>query len=159
MVHLQGLRVDFSHSGLALQRSCLKQLFGSLTAYSSITNLTSLKLTELPRIDEHVLSLIATGLPNLVDAQFISIDSLDMECCPNCYEDSLTRISHSPVSDMYSDVIVLAVSQSFRHFSMHICSLFCFISSLLTSEGCLWARSFSSAETRKYLFRNLPLAF
>lgn len=57
-----------------------------------------------------MISLVAKGLPNLVDVRFTSTDSLDMECCPNCYEDSLTRISHSPVSDLYSDVIVLAVS-------------------------------------------------
>lgn len=120
LLYLQELHIDFSHSGLFLQRACLKQLFESLTSYRSALSLTSLKLTELPRIDDHMLSLVARGLPNLIDISFTSTDSLDMECCPNCYEDSLTRISHSPVSDLYPDVIVLAVSSGYPRTSEYM---------------------------------------
>ncbi|KAF9485527.1 hypothetical protein BDN70DRAFT_847856 [Pholiota conissans] len=107
--HLEELRVDFSHSGLILQRSCIGQLFSSLAAsQNSVQNLTSLKLTELPRVDAQLLGYIAKGLPNLVRLHCTSTESLDLDCCANCYEDSMSRINHSPVPDIFPDVIRLA---------------------------------------------------
>ncbi|KIM44796.1 hypothetical protein M413DRAFT_48103, partial [Hebeloma cylindrosporum] len=107
---LHHLHVDFSHSGLMLQRSCLGQLFKNLGAHKIVLKLTSLMLTNLPRIDEPLLEMIARELPGLVELHLNSADSLDLDCCPNCYEDSLSRISHSPIPEMYRDAEFLAMA-------------------------------------------------
>ena len=107
---LHDLHVDFSHAGLMLQRSCFGQLFKSLDAHKIILKLTSLMLTNLPRIDEDLLKMVAFELPGLIELHLSSTDSLDLDCCPNCYEDSLSRIIHSPIPEMYIDAKTLAVS-------------------------------------------------
>ena len=107
---LHNLHVDFSHAGLTLQRSCLGQFFKSLGAHKIVLKLTSLMLTNLPRIDEDLLRMVAFELPGLIELHLSSADSLDLDCCPNCYEDSLSRIIHSPIPEMYTDAKTLAVS-------------------------------------------------
>ena len=115
---LHDLHVDFSHAGLMLQRSCLEQLFKSLAAHKIVLKLTSLKLTNLPRIDKPLLEMVALELPGLVELYLSSADSLDLDCCPNCYEDSLSRILHSPIPEMYKDAETLAVSSVSWGFKM-----------------------------------------
>ena len=107
---LHDLHVDFSYAGLMLQHSCLGLLFKGLGAHKIALKLTSLKLTNLPRIDEDLLKMVAFELPGLIELHLSSADGLDLDCCPNCYEDSLTRIVHSPVPEMYIDAKTLAVS-------------------------------------------------
>jgi hypothetical protein len=149
---LEELRVDFSHSGLVLQRACITQLFTSLaTTHNAVLNLTMLKLTQLPRIDVQLLSFVAKGLPNLVYLHCTSIEGLDMDCCPNCYEDSLTRINHSPIPDMFPDAIHLAVS----FFSSEMANVFYLF---LSPEACIRKCFGASQKPRSCLLRRLAVA-
>ncbi|KDR67617.1 hypothetical protein GALMADRAFT_231803 [Galerina marginata CBS 339.88] len=110
LTHLKDFCIDFSHSSVVLQRSSLDHLFKALTAQLITKNLTSLMLTSVPRIDIHLLGLVAKSFPGLTNIHLSSIEALDMTCCPNCYEDSLTRIFHSPIPDIYQDITSLATA-------------------------------------------------
>lgn len=103
------MQVDFTNHGLRSQRQSLEQIFGSFSRQGATLKLVSLELTHMPRIDIHLLALIAKEVPTLRVLRIASTDGLDTACCPNCYEDSLSRIVHSPIPHLYEDVQSLAV--------------------------------------------------
>lgn len=151
---LHDLHVDFSHAGLMLQRSCLGQFFKNLGAHKIVLKLTYLVLTNLPRIDEDLLKMVAFELPGLIELRLGSAESLDLDCCPNCYEDSLSRIIHSPIPEMYIDAKALAVSSVSWGWKRSPCSpLVCW-----EKEG-LWNSSCTPQKPLSALFRNLLITF
>ena len=103
------MQINFTHQGLRSQRQSLEQFFGSFSRHGAALKLTSLEFTHMPRIDIHLLALIAREVPALRMLRIISTDGLDTACCPNCYEDSLSRIVHSPIPHLYEDVHALSV--------------------------------------------------
>ena len=104
---LKDLWIDFRREGLMTQRPVLNYLLGSIT--NGFLNLTSLTMTAVPRLDVHLLKIVAQTCPSLIDLHLSTVECLIIECCPNCFQDSLTRSTHSPVPDIYPNVEMLAV--------------------------------------------------
>lgn len=99
------LELDFSGDGLATlsQRAELfiKFLPPSLTVF---------RLVCLPRIDTHILGLIAARCPALETLDMTVLDRLEKSCCWSCLDESSTCAVHSPIPDMYSNVQELSVA-------------------------------------------------
>jgi hypothetical protein len=110
---LKDLWIDFRREGLMTQRPVLVFLFKSVASSDDFSILTSLTMTALPRLDPHLLKLVAQTFPSLIDLHLSTVDILETDCCPNCFEDSLTRSSHSPIPDIYPNVEMLAVRNFF----------------------------------------------
>ena len=108
---LKDLWIDFRREGLMTQRPVLNYLLGSIS--DGFLNLTSLTMTAVPRLDTHLLKIVAQTFPSLIDLHLSTVENLIIECCPNCFQDSLTRSTHSPVPDIYPNVEMLAVRQTF----------------------------------------------
>jgi hypothetical protein len=108
---LKDLWIDFRREGLMTQRPILNSLLGSIT--NGFLNLTSLTMTAVPRLDIHLLKIVAQTFPSLIDLHLSTVESLIIECCPNCFQDSLIRSTHSPVPDIYPIVEMLAVRNFF----------------------------------------------
>ena len=89
------------------QRPVLNSLVKSIA--NGFLNLTSLTMTAVPRLDTHLLKIVAQTFPSLIDLHLSTVEGLIIECCPNCFQDSLTRSTHSPVPDIYPNVEMLAV--------------------------------------------------
>ncbi|KAF4611217.1 hypothetical protein D9613_006667 [Agrocybe pediades] len=103
LTNLKTINVDMDNSGLMLQRTYIDNLFASLGKAEITTNIESLTLTNVPRIDIHLLTLVAKQFPRLVQLHLASAHGIDMDCCVSCYEESLSRISHSPIPDVFCD--------------------------------------------------------
>jgi hypothetical protein len=110
---LRSLSIDFSHDGLVTQHPVILRLF----AHINSTQLTSLTLTALPRIDVPLLKLIALKIPKLKKLMLSSTERLDCACCDDCFNESASRVIHSPIPDMFADVGRLAVSCTIRGFA------------------------------------------
>lgn len=108
---LKDLWIDFRREGLMTQRPVLNSLLVSITDGS--LNLTSLTMTAVPRLDIHLLKIVAKTFPSLTNLHLSTVEGLIIECCPNCFQDSLTRSTHSPVPDIYPNVEMLAVRNLF----------------------------------------------
>lgn len=106
---VSSLSIDFSHEGLVTQQPVVSRLFERINS----TQLTSLTLTALPRIDVPLLKLIARTVPHLTTLAISSIERLDSACCEDCFYESASRVIHSPVPDMFAEVGGLAVSRFF----------------------------------------------
>ena len=104
---LKDLWIDFRQEGLMTQRPIINYLLESIT--NGFLNLTSLTMTAVPRLDIHLMKIVARTFPSLIDLHLSTVESLITECCPNCFQDSLTRSTHSPVPDIYPNVEMLAV--------------------------------------------------
>ena len=89
------------------QRPVLNSLVKSIA--NGFLDLTSLTMTAVPRLDTHLLEIVAQTFPSLIDLHLSTVEGLIIECCPNCFQDSLTRSTHSPVPDIYPNVEMLAV--------------------------------------------------
>ena len=113
---LKDLWIDFRREGLMTQRPVLNFLFESIANSGGFSNLTSLTMTAVPRLDAHLLRIVAKTFPFLVDLHLSSVESLNMDCCPNCFEDSLTISLHSPIPEIYPNVEILAVRHIFLTF-------------------------------------------
>jgi hypothetical protein len=74
-------------------------------------------MTDVPRLDDGLLKKIATALPQVVNLHVSTVEGIEMSCCQDCYEASLSRVLHSP-SDIYANGEDMAVSQSFLLASM-----------------------------------------
>ena len=107
LVFLKDLWIDFRREGLMTQRPVLNSLLDSIS--NGFLNLTSLTMTAVPRLDTHLLKIVAQTFPSLIDLHLSTVESLSIECCPSCFQDSLTRSTHSPVPDIYPNVEILAV--------------------------------------------------
>jgi hypothetical protein len=70
-------------------------------------------MTAVPRLDTHLLKIVAKTFPSLIDLHLSTVEGLIIECCPNCFQDSLIRSTHSPVPDIYPNVEMLAVRNLF----------------------------------------------
>ncbi|TFK39469.1 hypothetical protein BDQ12DRAFT_734830 [Crucibulum laeve] len=104
LTHLEVLSIDFQPEGLSTQHPRLKMLFHYL---GTNTNLTSLILSTLPRIDVKTLQLIAETFPRLVDLYLSCTERLQLDCCWICFEDSLSCTGHSPIPDEYTSAEAL----------------------------------------------------
>ena len=102
--NLQTLELDFSDDGLATQ-SQRAELFAQFLP----ATLTVVRLVCLPRIDAHILGLIASCCPALETLDITTLERLDLSCCWTCLEESSTCMVHSPIPDMYRDVEELSV--------------------------------------------------
>ena len=108
---LKDLWIDFRREGLMTQRPVLNFLLESIT--DGFLNLTSLTMTAVPRLDTHLLKIVAKTFPSLIDLHLSTVEGLVIDCCPNCFQDSLTRSTHSPVPDIYPNIEMLAVRNLF----------------------------------------------
>ncbi|KZT09842.1 uncharacterized protein LAESUDRAFT_694303 [Laetiporus sulphureus 93-53] len=102
---LQIIELDFSSDGLATQSDRISFIFSHLTS-----NITELRLKCLPRIDHHLLALIASRFTALEMLDLTCADRLDEACCWLCYEESSSCSDHSPVPDCHSSVEDLSVA-------------------------------------------------
>jgi len=109
LINLRNLTVDMSNSGLMLQRTYIEDLFHSLRMAKITHSITSLTLETLPRIDAHLLAFIGAEYSELVELNINSTKGIDLSCCTSCYEESLSRIVHSPIPDVFCDVTLLGV--------------------------------------------------
>ena len=132
---LKDLWIDFRREGLMTQGPVLNFLFDIAN-----TNLTSLTMTALPRLDPHLLKIVAQTFPSLIDLHLSTVESLDTDCCPSCFEDSLTRSSHSPILDIYPNVEMLAVR---NHFMISLSDTTMRLNTHF-HKGCLWSLSGAS---------------
>lgn len=102
--NLKTLELDFSNDGLATQSQRAELLAQSLPA-----TLTVIRLVCLPRIDPHILGLIAARCPALETLDTTTLERLDISCCWVCLEESSTCMVHSPIPDKYPDARELSV--------------------------------------------------
>lgn len=102
--YLRDLTLDFSADGLATQSSRCGLLFSNITS-----DLSSVKLTYLPRIDVTLLSLLAGRFPSLTNLELSCTERLDEGCCWLCFDESSSCIVHSPIPDYFPSAERLAV--------------------------------------------------
>lgn len=101
---LQSLELDFTTDGLATQKSRCSLLFKNV-----IADLTTLKLTYLPRIDTALLTFLAARFPSLMILGLSCTERLDEECCWLCFEESSSCTMHSPIPEQFSSIQKLTV--------------------------------------------------
>ncbi|GLB43351.1 hypothetical protein LshimejAT787_1302520 [Lyophyllum shimeji] len=106
--YLRVLSIDLAREGLSTQHPLLSSLFSYLEPTNACPNLTSLKLSNLPRVDVLLLRLIAKQFPRLTDLYLSCTERIAFECCWACFEDSLSCTTHSPIPDNYSDAATMA---------------------------------------------------
>ena len=110
---LQDLIIDCSHCTLSSQIATLSRLFDALSdKHNLVPNLRALIMTNVPRLDESLLNTIAGSLRQVVNLHVSTIEGIEMDCCRNCYEESLIRVLHSPIQN-YHDGKDMAVSPLF----------------------------------------------
>lgn len=109
LTHLRMLSIDLAQEGLSTQHPCLKALFTQFKLANAGFNMTSLTLSNLPRIDVVLLRLIAKVFPRLTDLYLSCTERLEFGCCWPCFEDSLGCTIHSPIPDDYSAIEDMAV--------------------------------------------------
>lgn len=110
LTNLHTLSIDFAQEGLSTQHPRIKSLIENFDLASISLKLTSLTLSNLPRIDIVLLRLIAASFPRLTDLYLSCTERLEFGCCWSCFEDSLGCTIHSPIPDDYLDVSDMAVS-------------------------------------------------
>ncbi|KAI0741627.1 hypothetical protein C8Q80DRAFT_1260211 [Daedaleopsis nitida] len=96
LTSLRSLTLDFSADGLSTQRSRCSLLFKNMTA-----DLTTMKLTHLPRIDSALLTVIVARFPSLERLELSCTERLDERCCWLCLEESSSCTVHSPIPDVF----------------------------------------------------------
>lgn len=109
LTRLHQLSVDFSREGLATQHPRIRLIFKQLESSTVGTNLSSLTLSSLPRIDVHLLRIISASFPSLADLYLSCTERLEVACCWICFEDSLSCTLHSPIPDHYLEIEDLTV--------------------------------------------------
>ncbi len=110
LTNLDELSINCSHEGFSTYQQRFKLICANLTSRSSITSLTTLTLTALPRIETNLLQRIAQSFPSIVNLYLSCTERLNFSHCWYCLEDSLTCTMHSPVPERYLEVQDLAVS-------------------------------------------------
>lgn len=109
--NLRDLIIDCSHCSLSTHVSIFSRLFGVLRNEDNfVSSLRSFTMTDVPCLDDGLLRTIAASLPQVVDLHISTIEGIEMGCCRNCYEQSLDRVLHSPVQDIYLNGRDVAVS-------------------------------------------------
>ncbi|EPT00978.1 hypothetical protein FOMPIDRAFT_1080404, partial [Fomitopsis schrenkii] len=124
LTNLGTLELDFSGDGLATQSQRAELLIKVLPP-----TLTVFRLVCLPRIDTHILSLIAARCPALETLDMTVVDRLDKSCCWYCLEESSTCTVHSPIPDIYPNVNELSIAfatalqplQQLHHLYLGVC--------------------------------------
>lgn len=112
--NLQELVIDCSHCILSSQSVTLSRLFDALSDGDNLVpNLRCFIMTNVPRMDDCLLKAIATTLPQVVNLHVSTVEGIETGCCQNCYEESLDRVLHSPIHDIYRDGEEMAVSRLF----------------------------------------------
>ncbi|KAL0955145.1 hypothetical protein HGRIS_004059 [Hohenbuehelia grisea] len=113
-IRLQALSIDMGSEGFLTQNCVLKAFCKSLPVPSvGISQLTTLKLTFLPRIDTALLRLLAQYAPTLVDLHLGCSERIFYDCCWSCCIDTSDCTIHSPIPDMYTNADDLAVDFAF----------------------------------------------
>lgn len=110
LTKLRVLSLDLASEGLSTQHPSLSSLFRQLGSSNSAFNLTSLTLSNLPRIDIPLLRLLANTFLNLTNLDLCCTERLEFSCCWVCFEDSLSCTAHSPIPEEYADFKDMAVS-------------------------------------------------
>ncbi|KAH6916289.1 hypothetical protein BKA70DRAFT_1092009 [Coprinopsis sp. MPI-PUGE-AT-0042] len=108
---LTNLSLDLSHEGITSQaHAMMKRVFGLVNPTTSrmCSSLRSLRLTKVAYIDKRILEMIAHAFPHLQHLYLEATSRLELTCCANCYEDSLTLTQHSPVPRYFPVVQSLA---------------------------------------------------
>ncbi|KAG2011352.1 hypothetical protein CC2G_011484 [Coprinopsis cinerea AmutBmut pab1-1] len=131
--NLHILSLDFRHEGLNTQKQTVLHLFGALGQTNSTSvlhpnahvagelpvaryghpicdNLQVLHLTKLASIDVNVLNAIVGAFPRLKELYLESTSRLKLTCCPNCYDESLTLTTHSPIPRIIPTVEILSAT-------------------------------------------------
>ena len=109
--NLQDLIIDCSHCILSAHVSTFSRLFRALTDEDNlVSSLRSFIMTDVPCLDDVLLRTIAASLPQVVNLHVSTIEGIEMGCCRNCYEESLDRVLHSPIPDIYLNGEDMAVS-------------------------------------------------
>lgn len=104
--NLQELQIDLYHENLKTQTRCVKAIFSDKFFVLQI-----LKLTEVPRIDTHLLGLISSACPGLTRLELSSVEALRRAiCCWNCWQNATSLVVHSPIPSKYRCAEDLAVS-------------------------------------------------
>jgi len=108
--NLRSLDIDCSHCSL-LSQLLLSRNFGAIASQKDVVpNLLCFTMTNLPRVDESLLKMIAQSFPRLTDLRVSTVEGIDTDCCQNCYEESLSRVMHSPIQVIHPTPDMLAVS-------------------------------------------------
>ncbi|KAI0831986.1 hypothetical protein BC628DRAFT_1310512 [Trametes gibbosa] len=103
--YLKTLELDFSGDGLSTQSNRIAALFKNMSA-----DLSTLKLTFLPRIDTVLLSLVSSRFSSLKILELSCTERLDKKCCWLCFEESSSCTAHSPVPDAFVTVESLSTN-------------------------------------------------
>jgi hypothetical protein len=105
---LRSVSIDMFSQGLATQHSMLQLIFNRLSSVAS--EIKSLALINITRIDAPLLSLVSLTFPNLLKLYLSCTERLDASCCWDCLDESASCVLHSPIPDMFADIHGLAVS-------------------------------------------------
>ncbi|KAF4619133.1 hypothetical protein D9613_005569 [Agrocybe pediades] len=103
LTNLETINVDVDDMKPMFQCTHIDNLFASFRKAEMAANIGSLTLKTVPRVDTQLLTFVAQQLPRLIQLQIFSANAIEMECCVNCYKDSLSTISHSPIPDVFCD--------------------------------------------------------
>jgi hypothetical protein len=110
--NLKHLMISFSSEGRQSQTTRLKCIFSppaiSLTPWFP-SQLTSLTMTKLWRIDVPLLKIVASAFPSVKILHLSCSEQLDVSCCWPCFEESSTAVVHSPIPNYFSDITKLTV--------------------------------------------------
>lgn len=97
------------HERIATQHSFLTEVLCDLNRTPAFQNLFSLSLTCVPWISKNLLLLVGQAAPSLAVLEISSTGSLKTDCCPTCYEESVSRVFCSPIPDVSPDVHIFGV--------------------------------------------------
>ncbi|TFK25107.1 hypothetical protein FA15DRAFT_559556, partial [Coprinopsis marcescibilis] len=110
LAYLRRLSIDLVHEGVNTQAHSMKGFLSGLNAVPQLDislNLQSLSLTKVAYIDVYLLKMIVGAFPALHELSIETTSRLELKCCPNCYEDSLTRTIHSPIPRQVASIEAL----------------------------------------------------
>lgn len=109
--NLKHLMISFSSDGRQSQTTRLKCIFSppaTLTPWFP-SQLTSLTMTRLWRIDVPLLKIVASAFPSVEILHLSCSEQLDVSCCWPCFEESSTAVVHSPIPNYFNDITKLTV--------------------------------------------------
>jgi hypothetical protein len=108
---LKHLMISFSSDGRQSQTTRLKRIFSPPATLTPRfpSQLTSLTMTRLWRIDVPLLKTVASAFPSVEILHLSCSEQLDVSCCWPCFEESSTAVVHSPIPNYFNDITKLTV--------------------------------------------------
>ncbi|KAL4078960.1 hypothetical protein V8B97DRAFT_2068617 [Scleroderma yunnanense] len=104
--NLRSLHVWLSTSGSLTQNNVLARILDPLASLT-LPHMTSLRLTNLWRVDIPLMNMVARLFPMLTTLHLSCSESLDVSCCWICFEESSVSVTHSPIPNHYVNVSTL----------------------------------------------------